>query len=66
MGWDVARKWLESGSEIGLIFLESRFRGVHLGPKFTIDYMLHLFANQCEKRERPVLIYNVPFHAIEI
>jgi hypothetical protein len=64
-GWDVTQKWLESGSEIALIFLECRLRGVHLGPKFSIPYMLHFFADQCEKRERALLINNVPFYAIE-
>lgn len=63
-GWDVAQKWLESGSEIAFILLESRLLGVRLGPKFNIPYMLHLLADQCEKRERPLRINNVPFYAI--
>lgn len=51
-GWNVVQKWLEAGSEIELIFLKNRLRGVQLGPRFVVLDLLHFFANQCEISHR--------------
>jgi hypothetical protein len=46
-GWSLIQIWWQTGSEIELLFLQNRFRGVQLGPRFLLPDMLHFFANQC-------------------
>jgi len=65
-GWKIAQKWLEIGSEIELIFLENRFRGVHLGPRFIMRDILHFFGNQCNKAHSIVQIGGQPYFFIAI
>ncbi len=64
--WEATQKWLECGSEIALILLENRIQNVSLAPNFNIPYLLHLFANQCEKAEGYVPNTNNQYYAIHV
>jgi hypothetical protein len=48
-GWSAIQIWLQAGSEIELVFLRNRFRGVNLGQRFNLPDILHFFANQCNR-----------------
>lgn len=48
-GWDAIQTWLQSGSEIELVFLSNVFRRAGLGARFNLPDILHFFANQCNR-----------------
>ena len=48
-GWDAVQRWLQAGSEIELVFLKNRFRGIQLGQRFRLPDLLHFVGNQCNR-----------------